>query len=114
LPAKAGNPVLPGVGKSRERTFWVYILANRLGGTLYIGVTNDLIRRVYEHRTDAIPGFAKKYQVHRLIYYEQFFDIENAIRREKLLKKWSRAWKIQLIENSNPNWDDLYSSIARP
>jgi putative endonuclease len=98
----------------RERTFWVYILASRIGGTLYIGVTNDLIRRVYEHRTDAVPGFTKKYQVHRLVHYEQFSDIENAIRREKRLKKWLRAWKIQLIEHSNPNWADLYPSIAIP
>ncbi len=75
---------------SRERAFWVYILASRIGGTLYIGVTNNLVRRVYEHRTDAVSGFTQKYQVHRLIYYEQFSDIENAIRREKRLKKWPR------------------------
>jgi len=99
---------------SRERTFWVYVLASRIGGTLYIGVTNDLVRRIYEHRTDAVPGFTNKYQVHRLVYYEQFSDIENAIRREKRLKKWNRTWKIQLIEHSNPNWDDLFPSIAGP
>jgi len=99
---------------SRERSFWVYILANKLGGTLYIGVTNDLVRRVYEHRTDAVPGFTKKYAVHHLVYYEQFSDIENAIRREKRLKKWPRAWKTQLIEKTNPNWDDLFPSIASP
>ena len=93
---------------SRERSFWVYILANKLGGTLYIGVTNDLVRRVYEHRTDAVPGFTKKYAVHHLVYYEQFSDIENAIRREKRLKKWPRAWKTQLIEKTNPNWDDCF------
>jgi putative endonuclease len=97
-----------------ERYFWVYILASGLGGTLYIGVTNDLVRRVYEHRSNAVPGFTKKYGVHRLVYYEQFFDIENAIRREKRLKKWSRAWKIALIEKTNPNWDDLYPRIAMP
>jgi putative endonuclease len=114
LPAKAGNPVIIGQAMSTERYFWVYILASRLGGTLYIGVTNDLVRRVYEHRTDAIPGFTSKHGVHRLVYYEQFFDIENAIRREKRLKKWTRAWKIQLIEKTNPNWDDLYPSIAIP
>jgi putative endonuclease len=99
---------------SRERVFWVYILASGLGGTLYIGVTNNLVRRVYEHRNDAVPGFTSKYQVHRLVYYEQFSDIENAIKREKHLKKWSRAWKVQLIEQSNPNWVDLYPSIAIP
>jgi putative endonuclease len=98
----------------RERVFWVYILASKLGGTLYIGVTNNLIRRVYERRTDAVPGFTQKYQVHRLVYFEQFSAVENAIRREKRLKKWNRTWKIQLIENSNPNWDDLYPSIALP
>ena len=99
---------------STERSFWVYVLASKLGGTLYIGVTNDLVRRVYEHRTDAVPGFTKKYAVHHLVYYEQFSDIENAIRREKRLKRWRRRWKIQLIEKTNPNWDDLFSSIARP
>jgi putative endonuclease len=69
---------------------------------------------VYEHRTDAVPGFTSEHGVHRLVYYEQFFDIENAIRREKRLKKWNRAWKIRLIEESNPNWDDLYPLIAAP
>jgi putative endonuclease len=72
---------------STERYFWVYILASKIGGTLYIGVTNNLIKRVYEHRTQSIPGFTSKYDVHGLVYYEQFFDIENAIRREKRLKK---------------------------
>jgi putative endonuclease len=99
---------------SSERYFWVYILASGLGGTLYIGVTNDLIRRVYEHRPDVIPGFTRKYGVHRLVHYEQFFDAENAIRREKRLKKWPRVWKVQLIEKTNPNWDDLYPSLAAP
>lgn len=99
---------------SAERYFWVYILASGIGGTLYIGVTNNLIRRVYEHRNDVIPGFTNKYAVHRLVYYEQFLDIENAIRREKRLKKWNREWKIRLIEQSNPNWDDLYAVIASP
>jgi putative endonuclease len=99
---------------SAERYFWVYILASRIGGTLYIGVTNNLVRRVYEHRTDAVPGFTSEHGVRRLVYYEQFFDVENAIRREKRLKKWNRAWKIRLIEQSNPNWDDLYPLIASP
>jgi putative endonuclease len=99
---------------SVERYFWVYVLASGIGGTPYIGVTNNLVRRIYEHRNDVIPGFSKKYAVHRLVYYEQFFDIENAIRREKRLKKWNRAWKIRLIEQLNPNWDDLYPLIASP
>jgi putative endonuclease len=98
----------------RERNYWVYIVASGIGGTLYIGVTNDLIRRVYEHKTKAAESFTKKYNVDRLIYFEQFDDIENAIRREKRLKKWNRAWKIRLIEETNPNWSDLYPSIARP
>ena len=73
---------------SAERYFWVYILASGIGGTLYIGVTNNLVHRVYEHRSDVVRGFTKKYGAHRLVYYEQFFDVENAIRREKRLKKW--------------------------
>ncbi len=94
------------------RSFYVYILASRIGGTLYIGVTNDLIRRVAEHRLKQVNGFTKKYGIDRLVYFEQFNDTENAIRREKQLKKYNRAWKIRLIEELNPNWDDLYSSIA--
>jgi putative endonuclease len=77
-------------------------------------VTNDLVRRVYEHRTDAVPSFTKKYAVRRLVYYEQFSDIEIAIRREKRLKKRPRAWKIELVEKTNPNWNDLFPSIASP
>jgi putative endonuclease len=99
---------------SRPSSFWVYILANRIGGTLYIGVTNDLVRRGHEHRQKAAEGFTKKYEVHRLVYFEQFDDVENAIRREKRLKKWNRDWKIRLIEESNPNWIDLYYQIAQP
>jgi putative endonuclease len=97
---------------SRERSFWVYILASRIGGTLYIGVTNDLVRRVYEHRCKFVPGFTKRYGVDRLIYFEQFSSVEAAITREKQMKKWNRRWKIQLIEKTNPNWDDLYEGIA--
>jgi len=99
---------------SRERTYWVYILASKLGGTLYIGVTSNLVKRVYEHRTEVVAGFTKEYGVHRLVYFEQHTDIEAAIRREKRLKKWNRAWKIRLIEGANPNWDDLYPQIAAP
>jgi putative endonuclease len=94
------------------RSFYLYILASRIGGTLYIGVTNDLVRRVAEHRMELVDGFTKKYDVHRLVYFEQFDDIENAIKREKRLKKWTRAWKISLIEKDNPNWIDLYPAIA--
>jgi putative endonuclease len=111
---ESGQPSNLGREMGLDRCYWVYILASKLGGTLYIGVTNDLVRRVYIHRTGAVSGFTKKYNVHRLVYFEQFSEIEHAIRREKRLKKWSRAWKIQLIETANPNWDDLYPSIARP
>jgi putative endonuclease len=99
---------------SKERTYWVYILASGLGGTLYIGVTSNLVKRVYEHRMKVVPGFTKEYGIYRLVYFEQPTDIEAAIRREKRLKKWNRAWKIRLIEEQNPNWDDLYPTIATP
>ncbi len=94
------------------RQFYVYILASRIGGTLYIGVTNDLIRRVGEHRLKLVKGFSEKYDVTTLVYFEQFDDPENAIKREKQLKKWNRAWKIRLNEEHNPNWEDLYPGIA--
>ena len=97
-----------------ERHYYVDILASKIGGTLYIGVTNDLIRRVAEHKSKLIESFTEKYDVARLVYFEQFDDPENAIKREKRLKKWNRAWKIRLIEKSNPNWDDLYPGIAGP
>jgi putative endonuclease len=99
---------------SSERYYWVYILASKIGGTLYIGVTNNLIRRVYEHRNEAVIGFTKDYNVHNLVYFEPHTDIEAAIRREKRLKKWNRSWKIRLIETENPNWDDLYPKISSP
>ncbi len=99
---------------SKERKFWVYIVASRIGGTLYIGVTNDLVRRVHEHREGQTEGFTKKYAVHRLVHFERFDDVENAIRREKRLKSWNRAWKTRLIEESNPDWIDLYYQIAQP
>lgn len=92
-------------------SYFVYILTNKRNGTLYTGVTNDLIRRVYEHKTNAIEGFSKKYSTHTLIYYEEFSDINTALGREKQLKKWERLWKLKLIESLNPNWDDLYEKI---
>jgi putative endonuclease len=94
------------------RSFYVYILASRIGGTLYIGVTNDLVRRVAEHRLKAAESFTKRHDVNRLVYFECFDEIEQAIHREKRLKKWMRAWKISLIEKDNPNWIDLYPEIA--
>ena len=98
----------------RERVYYVYILASGIGGTLYIGVTGNLVRRVYEHREKVVKGFTAKYDVARLVYFEQFGEIGAAIQREKRMKKWNRAWKIRLIEEKNPNWDDLYPSIAAP
>ena len=93
-------------------TYYVYILASKPQGTLYIGVTNDLVRRIHEHRIDAIEGFTKKYGVHQLVYFEPSEGIEAAIQREKQLKKWERAWKVRLIETSNPDWHDLFPTLS--
>ena len=92
--------------------FFVYILASRKNGTLYIGSTNDLVRRVHQHRTKATPGFTSRYNVTRLVHFEQFGEISAAIQRERNLKHWSRAWKIDLIEKNNADWRDLFDEIA--
>ncbi len=92
-------------------TYFVYILASRSNGTLYIGVTNDLARRVYEHKEGEVKGFTKKYKVNKLVYYEEYSDVIEAISREKNIKKWKRAWKVELIESENANWDDLYNEL---
>jgi putative endonuclease len=94
-----------------KNQYYIYILANKRNGTLYIGVTSNLIKRLYEHKNNIIEGFTKKYNIHKLVYYETTNDIESAIRREKQLKKWNRKWKINLIENSNPEWIDLYFGL---
>jgi putative endonuclease len=86
-------------------------MASRRNGTLYIGVTDDLIRRVYEHKNNLIDGFTKKYNVHQLVYYGDTYDVVNAIQREKQLKRWNRKWKLELIKKENPNWDDLYNNL---
>jgi len=93
------------------RQYYVYILASKRNGTLYIGVTNDLVRRVHQHRQEIVEGFTKKYNVHKLMYFETTNDIHAALEREKRLKAWKRAWKIRLIQESNPDWKDLYESI---
>jgi putative endonuclease len=93
------------------REYYVYILASRRNGTLYVGVTNDLARRAFEHREGAEAIFTKRYGVGLLVYYESYQDVRDAIAREKALKKWRRAWKIQLIEPNNPQWRDLYESL---
>jgi len=92
--------------------YYIYILASKRNGTLYIGVTNNLIKRVYEHRSNMVEGFTKKYSVHKLVYLEVCTDVNEAIAREKRLKGWNRKWKLQLIENTNPEWKDLYDEIA--
>ncbi|MDA1014012.1 MAG: GIY-YIG nuclease family protein [Planctomycetota bacterium] len=89
----------------------VYILASQRNGTLYIGVTSDLVQRIWQHKNNVVEGFTKEYGVHMLVWYELHEDMESAIIREKRLKKWNRAWKLRLIEEMNPNWNDLYDSI---
>jgi putative endonuclease len=82
-----------------------------MNGTLYIGLTNDLLRRIHEHKEDLVEGFTKRYSIHMLVYYEIFSNVSDAILREKRIKKWNRQWKINLIEKSNPDWKDLYYNL---
>ncbi len=89
------------------KNYWVYILASKKNGTLYVGVTNDLSRRIYEHKEKLWEGFTKKYNVTQLVYVEEFPTIQ----REKCIKKWNRSWRLRLIEEQNPNWSDLYENI---
>ena len=89
----------------------VYILASQRNGTLYVGVTSDLVKRIYEHKNDLADGFSKKYQTHRLVYFEQYSTMEFAIAREMQIKKWNRQWKLELIEDRNPEWKDLYEAL---
>jgi len=90
---------------------YTYILSNKKEGTLYVGVTSDLIKRIYEHKNKVVPGFSKQYNLDKLVHYEIHDNIELAISREKQLKNWHRQWKIELIEENNPDWNDLYESI---
>jgi putative endonuclease len=105
--ARARNPFL-----HTRMTYYVYLLASDKYGTLYLGVTNDVVRRVYEHKSKATHGFTKRYSVDKLVWFEIYDDATTAISREKELKKWRRDWKIRLIEESNPQWTDLYPQIA--
>lgn len=89
-----------------------YILASKRNGTLYVGVTSDLVKRVWEHKNDSVDGFTKRYGVHRLVYFELHNTMESAVTREKQLKKWNRAWKLELIEKQNPDWNDLWGEIV--
>lgn len=91
--------------------YFVYILANKMRGTLYIGITNDLIRRVYEHKHEFSPGFTRKYKIKKLVYFETYDYVHTALQREKTLKHWKRNWKIDLIEGLNPDWKDLWETI---
>ena len=90
----------------------VYILASKRNGTLYIGVTSDLVKRIWQHKNNMVEGFTKHYGVHQLVWYELHETMESAISKEKMLKNWKRAWKLELIERSNPNWEDLHESIV--
>ncbi len=89
------------------KCYYVYILASKRNGTLYVGITNDLIKRVYEHKNSLVDGFTKKYNVKMLVFYESTEDVLSAIAREKCIKKWNRLWKIKFIEETNPDWKDL-------
>lgn len=91
--------------------YYIYILASKKNGTLYVGVTSDLAKRIYEYKNNLIEGFTQKYAIHNLVYFESTESIESAIMREKQLKKWNRAWKINLVENNNPAWNDLYPDL---
>jgi len=93
------------------KSYYVYILASKRNGTLYIGVTNSLARRVYEHKAGIIDGFTNKNNIHQLVYYERFDDVKSAIGYEKRLKKWNRKWKLELIEKNNPQWKNLYEDL---
>jgi putative endonuclease len=90
----------------------VYILASKRNGTLYIGVTSDLVKRIWEHKNNMVEGFTKRYGIHQLVWYELHERMESAIEREKRLKEWKRKWKLELIERMNPNWEDLYHTIV--
>ena len=94
-----------------KNQYYVYILASRRNGTLYTGVTSDLVKRVHEHKSGKVDGFTKTYGVHNLVYYETVDDVESAIVREKQIKRWKRAWKVELIEGVNPDWTDLYPDL---
>jgi putative endonuclease len=90
----------------------VYILANKRNGTLYAGVTSNLVKRIWEHRNNLVEGFTERYGVHHLVWYELHVNMESAIGPEKRLKEWKRKWKLELIESTNPNWEDLYHTIV--
>lgn len=95
-----------------DKKFYVYILAKARNSTFYVGITSNLAKRVWEHKNEVADGFTKKHGIKNLVYYEVFDDPEQAIKREKRLKKWNRTWKMRVIEEMNPNWKDLYGKIC--
>ena len=97
----------------REKYYYVYILASKPYGTLYTGVSSNLLGRTWQHKNDLVESFTKRYRVHRLVWYEQTESIKSAINREKQIKKWRRRWKLDLIEKMNPDWKDLYGEITK-
>jgi putative endonuclease len=92
--------------------YYVYILANKRNGTLYTGFTNDLLRRVYEHKNEFVEGLTRRYGIHKLVYFEQCDDYDSGLQREKQIKEWKRKWKLELIEQDNPKWNDLYEELV--
>jgi putative endonuclease len=120
LPRNPHSPSWPGLTRPstsrhlsvRERGGWVYIMTNRPNGVLDVGVTSDLARRIWEHRERLVDGFTKRHGLKQLVYVERHDDIRTAIQREKNLKHWSRAWKVRMLPEDNPNWDDLYSRLT--
>jgi len=94
-----------------RKNYYVYIITNKRNGTLYVGITNNLERRVYEHKEGTVKGFSSKYKVNKLVYYEETENVISAISREKCLKRWNRKWKLRLIEKENPNWEDLANKL---
>jgi putative endonuclease len=116
-PRESGDPLLLDKNQHfnhpnlMNKEYYIYILASKKNGTLYVGVSSDLVKRIYEHKNNLVDGFTKTYSVHDLVYYESTQDVNAAIIREKQLKKWKREWKINLIEKDNPEWIDLYYQI---
>jgi putative endonuclease len=116
-PARAQDFVIagltrnPGCSDNASMQYFVYLMASRRIGTIYVGVTNDLVRRVYEHKNDLVEGFTQRYAVHLLVWFDSTSSIEAAITKEKQIKNWKREWKVALIEKANPEWLDLYEDI---
>ncbi len=112
MTASARDACVVGFTLSDMGLSYVYILASKRNGTLYIGVTSDLVQRIWEHKNDWVDGFTKRYGVHKFVWYEEYEDIEDAIQREKNIKRWRREWKLDLIEQMNPSWRDLYEDLV--